>query len=82
MWHHGELPFLILPEVPFELSVDRDSCRLADRRDHCVPIFKERVELVSGMPAGTLMPEKAPKANQRLVSVDRVDKHRRWKGLR
>ena len=57
----GELPFLIPPEVPFELSVDRGACRTADRIDHCVPIFKERVELVSGMPAGTMIPEKPPK---------------------
>ena len=38
------------------MDVDLDECRLADRVDHCVPIFKEKVELISGMPAGTLVP--------------------------
>ena len=55
-WPTGEVPYLIPPIVEYKMEVDIDECRLADRVDHCVPIFKERVELISGMPAGPLVP--------------------------
>ena len=55
-WPSGELPYLIPPHVDFKMEVDVDECRVADRVEHCVPIFKERVELISGMPAGPLVP--------------------------
>ena len=50
MWEAGELPILIPPAVPYNLEVDRDQCRTADRIEHCVPVFREEVELVSGAP--------------------------------
>ena len=50
IWESGELQFLVPPEVPCEVQVSRDACKVADRVDHCVPIFQERVEIVSGMP--------------------------------
>ena len=50
MWEAGELPILIPPAVPYNLAVDRDQCRTADRIEHCVPVFREEVELVSGAP--------------------------------
>ena len=55
-WPSGELPYLIPPHVDYKMEVDADECRVADRVEHCVPIFKERVELISGMPAGPLVP--------------------------
>ena len=55
-WPSGELPYLIPPHVDYKMEVDVEECRLADRVEHCVPIFKERVELISGMPAGPLVP--------------------------
>ena len=60
MWPAGELPCLIPSQVEYEFRVDKDACRYADRLDHCVPIFKEHIELVPGMPAGPLVPTKAP----------------------
>ena len=60
MWPAGELPCLIPPQVEYEFRVDKDACRYADRVDHCVPIFKEHIQLVPGMPAGPLIPTKAP----------------------
>ena len=48
--------YLIPPNVEYKMEVDIDECRLADRVDHCVPIFKEKVELISGMPAGPVVP--------------------------
>ena len=55
-WPSGGVPYLIPPSVEYKMDVDLDECRLADRVDHCVPIFKEKVELISGMPAETLVP--------------------------
>ena len=55
-WPSGELPYLIPPHVDYKMEVDADECRVADRVEHCVPIYKERVELISGMPAGPLVP--------------------------
>ena len=49
-WESGQLPFLVPPEVPCHVEVDRDKCKVAHRVDHCVPVFQETVEIVSGMP--------------------------------
>ena len=50
IWKAGELPYLVPPHVPCHVDVDRTLCRVADRIDHCMPVFQETVELVSGLP--------------------------------
>ena len=43
----------LFPEdVGFNVDFGADKCIVADRVEHCVPVFKETVSFVHGMPAG------------------------------
>ena len=50
-WSSDYEPTLVPPDVPFQVSCDVSQCHVADRVDHCVPIFKENVSFRYGMPA-------------------------------
>ena len=50
-WGPSHAPTLVPPEVPFEVYCDSSLCHQADRVDHCVPVFKERISFTHGMPA-------------------------------
>ena len=50
-WSSEHEPTLVPPDVPFQVSCDVSQCHVADRVDHCVPIFKENVSFRYGMPA-------------------------------
>lgn len=52
IWGPNHLPTLIPEDVGFNVDFDVSQCIVADRVDHCVPVFKETVSFVHGMPAG------------------------------
>ena len=52
LWGPNHLPTLIPAGVGFDVQFDQSQCIVAERVDHCVPVFKETVSFVHGMPAG------------------------------
>lgn len=46
-------PTLVPPDVPFNVTGDKDGCHAADPVDHCVPIFRETISFTYGMPAAS-----------------------------
>ena len=52
VWGPNHLPTLIPQRVGLDVQYDQTQCIVADRVDHCVPVFKETVSFVHGMPAG------------------------------
>lgn len=44
-------PTLVPPNIPFRVSCDTSCCHIADRVEHCVPIFRETTSFTYGMPA-------------------------------
>ena len=51
MWTPETLAFLVPPNIPVHVEVDRDQCMIANRVDHCVPIFRFPVGPMYGTPA-------------------------------
>ena len=54
-WGPDYEPTIVPPHVPFQVSCDVSQCHVADRVDHCVPIFRETVTFCHGMPASASM---------------------------
>lgn len=52
-WGPNYEPTLVPPDVPFKVSCDKLQCHVAERVDHCVPIFKETISFTHGMPAAS-----------------------------
>ena len=52
-WGPNYEPTLVPPDVPSKVSCDKLQCHVAERVDHCVPIFKETISFTHGMPAAS-----------------------------
>ena len=63
VWTPDALPFLVPPNVPIHVEVDRELCVAANRVDHCVPIFRFPVGPKYGMPAPASGPSAEPRAS-------------------
>ena len=50
-WGPNHEPTLVPPTMGFDVNCDFSKCVVADRVEHCVPIFKEEVSFVHGVPA-------------------------------
>ena len=67
-WGPNNEPTLIPPDVEYQFVCDADKCVVADRVEHCVPIFKEEVSFVHGVP-GTLPAHPSDGADRPAVEV-------------
>ena len=73
-WGPNHEPALVPSTVGFDVVCDVSQCIVADRIDHCVPIFKEEVSFVHGVPAATVGdPEPASEAVGSSVPVTPID---------
>eukprot|EP00435_Cladocopium_sp_Y103_P071759 s497_g38.t1 len=52
-WGPDHEPTLVPPDVPFNVSCETSQCHVAERVDHCVPIFRETISFTYGMPAAS-----------------------------
>ena len=53
-WDPNHEPTLVPPTIGFNVNCDFSKCLVADRVEHCVPIFKETISFTYGMPAETV----------------------------
>ena len=50
-WGPNHDPTLVPSHVGFNVECDSSKCIVADRVDHCVPVFREEVSFTHGVPA-------------------------------
>ena len=70
VWGPNHQPSLIPSGQPFEVSFNAECCIVADRVEHCVPIFKESVTFTYGMPAEGLPAPSADSGGSGVADVE------------
>ena len=52
-WGPDYEPTLVPPNTHFHVACDMSQCQVAERVEHCVPIFRETISFTYGMPASS-----------------------------